>query len=128
MKVWILTALLAFASGLGLSAATITTNCTAQIQSTGACGAGDAGESGALIAYWASLVDDAPADPDIQSNALDLRDALCAHFGVDSCTTTAADGALRRFLENIVKQHRKAKKEAAIVQPATPVLDAQSNP
>jgi len=112
------------------SAATLTQACNATVQSIGACGAGDNAEAGVLIAYWVSSIDDAPGDADIASNALDFRDAVCSNFGIApaSCTAAAADGALRRYLENLVKAHRQAKKAAALPAQTAPVIDAQSNP
>lgn len=115
---------------LSLSAATVTINCTATVQSIGACAASDAGKSGVLIAYWVSSIDDAPGDPDTSSNAIDLRDALCARFSIPpgNCTAAAADGALRKLLVLLVENHRHSKKVVAVPVPTTPVLDGQGNP
>jgi hypothetical protein len=111
------------------SAATVTQTCSATIQSVGACASADNAKSGILIAYWASSIDEAPADADIASNAADLRDAICLNFGIApvSCTKEAADGALRRFLEGMVRSYRAAKKVSALPAQAAPVLDSQGN-
>jgi|SRR6185295_7567500 len=128
MKALLPALLLLLATSAG--AATINTNCSATIQSTGACGAGNNGVAGVLFGYWASLTDAAPADADINSDAIDLRDAICANFSIPSgsCTAAAADGAVRKFLENMVKSYRAQKKITAIPAPSNPTLDGQQNP
>lgn len=112
------------------AAATVSQNCNATVQGIGACGAGDNGEAGVIIAYWASTVDDAPADPAVSSNAADLRSAICANLGIaeGACTTAAADGALRRLLVEWTKNYRKQKALGALPAQADPVLDGQGNP
>ena len=107
--------------------ATVNINCTATVQSIGACGVGDNAEAGVLIAYWASLTDDAPGDSEINSNAIDLRDAICAAYGITTCTKESADGALRKYLEGLVKAYRNNKKVIAIPVQSNPIIDAQGN-
>lgn len=126
----VLLALLSAFLALPVQAATITSNCTATVQGIGACAVADNGKAGVLIAYWASSVDDAPTDSEVASNAADLRDAICANFGVPSasCTAASADGALRRYLEGLVKSYRGSKKVVAIPTVPTPAIDAQVNP
>lgn len=111
-------------------AATVSQTCNATVQGIGACGAGDNGESGVLIAYWVSTIDDAPGDPNVASNAADLRDAICANFGITgaACTTAAADGALRKMMVEWVRAYRDGKAKAALAAPPVVALDAQSNP
>ena len=120
--------LLLFATAAG--AATINTNCTATVQATGACSAANNGVAGVLFGYWASLTDAAPADADINSDAIDLRDAICNNFGIAtaSCTAAAADGAVRKYLESLVKSYRAQKKITALPAQSNPALDGQQNP
>lgn len=112
------------------SAATVSQNCNGTVQGIGACGAGDNGEAGVLIAYWASTIDDAPGDPNVASNAADLRSAICANFGIanGACTAASADGALRRLLTEWVRNYRDQKAKAALAAPPVVTLDAQGNP
>jgi hypothetical protein len=93
------------------------------------CSAAQNGASGTIVGFWASNVDAAPADPDVAADSADLRDALCATYGIPaaSCTSAAADGALRKYLERLVANYRREKKQAA-VSTTTPALDGQQNP
>jgi len=109
-------------------AATSNQTCNATIQATGACSVGNNGVAGVLFGYWASLTDAAPADPNIASDAIDLRDAICANFRISTCTSAAADGAVRRYLEELVKAYRQAKQIQALSAPTSPTLDGQQNP
>lgn len=115
---------------LPAAAATVSQNCNATVQGIGACGAGDNGEAGVLIAYWVSTTDDAPGDPNVASNAADLREAICANLATSSgtCTTAGADGALRRMLAEWVRIYRDQKAKAALAAPPAVALDAQGNP
>jgi len=111
-------------------AAAINTSCSATVQATGACSAANNGVAGVLFGYWVSLTDGAPADADINSDAIDLRDAICSNFGIATanCTSATADGAVRKYLEAMVVSYRKSKKVVAIPTVTVPTIDAQQNP
>jgi hypothetical protein len=130
MRPIILLSALVFLGGAPLVAATINTNCTAQVQATGACSSANNGVAGILFGYWVSLTDAAPADPDVGSDAADMKDAICANFGIasGSCTAASADGAVRRYLESLVTAYRRNKKVVAVPAAATPAIDSQQNP
>jgi hypothetical protein len=107
----------------------VTQTCNATVQAIGACSPADAGESGVILAYWVSTVDDDPS-PEVQSDAVDFRDATCWQMGLapEDCTKEKADGYWRRLMVDTTRAYRKAQREGTLAAPPDPTMDGQNNP